>query len=85
MTRHWTHEGFHGATQLSVRVPDAYADEDDAPGAPVVIPISARVARRLNDAVCGNDNCECGEYVAWQDWSDHGTWYMRLPTEGGAA
>ncbi len=54
-----THKGFHGLTKLALMVPD-----DAESGEPVEV--SERTARRLNDAVCGIDECLCGERVAWQ-------------------
>ena len=52
----FTHNGFHGRTKLKMRV-----TETDQLGFYIV---SDRVARRLNNEVCGIPGCTCGEYVA---------------------
>lgn len=50
------YDGFHGYTELAVRVP-----VDAKPGDE--IELSDRVARRLDHAVCGGGGCQCHEGV----------------------
>jgi len=40
------------------------------------VEVSARVARRLNDEVCGLDDCRCAERAAREE---QGRWYVALP------
>lgn len=75
----WTHNGFHGHTTVSVRVP-ATAKPGD------VIEVSSAVARRLNQAVCGQRDCQCGEAVA-AEYDGHGNhtygrWYVTIYEDG---
>ena len=57
----WTHNGFHGRTELTIRVPDGSKARD-------VVTVSDAVARRLNVAVCGSPTCRCGEAVVLHDY-----------------
>lgn len=52
------HNGFHGRNELRFRA------EVNSTGYAVV---SARVADRLDKAVCGLSDCKCGEFVAYGD------------------
>ena len=77
----WKHSGFHGLTTLRVMVPDTAKDGD-------AMEVTATVAKRLNDAVCGMADCRCGEAVAGQD-QDMGPgehvldiWIIILPKQG---
>ena len=70
----WTHNGYHGYTSLSVRVPVEAKPGD-------IIEVSSAVARRLNRAVCGHTECRCGEHVVGHSWPD-GPWRLHLPKDG---
>ena len=70
-----THNGAHGLTTLRFRVPDGSGVGD-------IVEVSDRVARRLNDAVCGCSGCTCYEAVAYADGPvDAGPWYVELREE----
>lgn len=56
----WTHNGFHGRTELAIRVPDDSKAGD-------IIEVSDAIARRLNNAVCGSTCCKCAESGALYD------------------
>lgn len=60
------HKGRHGLTKLAVMVPD-----DAESGQP--IEVSERVAKRVNEAVCGIDECVCGDRIAWRE---RDKWYL---------
>lgn len=70
----WTYDGFHGRTDLAVRVPS-----DAIPGN--VIRLTPGVAHRLNHAVCGMSDCRCGEMVTTTDFADdqHRPLLFRVP------
>jgi hypothetical protein len=84
MIYRWTHNGYHGSTDITVRGP-AVLPEDGR------IDVSYRTARRLNMLVCPyaapwdpDDNCQCGESIAapYQPDRYHGpddTWYVIVP------
>lgn len=52
-----THNGFHGWNTVVVRVDPATAWDGE-------IEVSAGVARRINQIVCGLTDCRCGEHIA---------------------
>lgn len=69
------HNGFHGYRDLSFLAPTVAKPGD-------TVRVSSRVARRLNDAVCGCQACRCGEYVAFAAGPMMDRWYVTLPAEG---
>lgn len=66
------HNGFHGHKDINIRVPDGLHPGDK-------LRVSARVARRINAAVCGCDGCQCGEYIA--DEVQPGIWIVTIPDD----
>ena len=56
-----THDGFHGYTKVRFRPIDIV---DHPQGAGPAYLVSARTAKRLNDACCGMGDCQCGEGIA---------------------
>lgn len=76
----WTHNGFHGRTELTIRVPDGSEAGDR-------IELSDAVARRLNNAVCGSGECSCAEHAAdyeYEHRADPGRiWFVILPERNG--
>lgn len=76
------YNGFHGLRVISFLVP-----ADAKPGDEVEV--SATVARRLNDEVCGIRNCKCGEKVAHMvgyhvggEKGGQAIWGVTLPKNG---
>ena len=69
----WVHSGFHGMTNIAVMVP-----EDAEPGDQVQV--SKQVAHRLDDAVCGINECSCGDRISYQIHDDN-KWYITVPKE----
>lgn len=66
-----TYNGFHGRRTITFRgKPDAHG----------IVRVSRRVARRLNRAVCGISDCQCGEGVAEEETPQ--TYVVRLPEKG---
>ena len=57
----WTHDGFHGTTHISILVPNNAKPGD-------VVSVSRKVAKRINDIVCGITTCTCGEHAASVDY-----------------
>ena len=78
-----THNGFHGITTLRFR---GVRDRHPITGEECYR-VSYRVAKRLNEAVCGTTECRCGERVAdivpWTsaDRADEADGYVPLVTE----
>ena len=72
----WTHNGFHGYTDLAVRV-----QSDALPGD--VVRLTPNVAYRLEQAVCSDPQCYCGETVTMTDFADerHRPLLFRVPTD----
>jgi len=78
----WTHDGYHGETDISVSGPAVLPESRE-------IEVSRRVARRLNMLVCPyaapwdqDDNCQCGESVAeatGMTWDPDTRWYVLVP------
>lgn len=72
------HTGFHGTVRRSVMVPSDAQSGDE-------VEVSARVAKRLNDAVCGMSDCTCGERIAHPGAHMHTApisydhWYITVP------
>jgi len=81
MNWNWTHKGYHGRAEMSLRAPSGSQAGD-------TVEVSCRVATRLNNLVCGMCNCQCGERVAMTGAEMHGTsygwdrWYVSLPKLG---
>ena len=68
-----THNGFHGRKVLRFRG-EIIAGR---------VEVSPRVARRLNDAVCGGHGCRCAEYVAYSETEQRSNgditrWYVSI-------
>lgn len=69
------HNGFHGYNSVSFQVPAGTQEGD-------VVHVSNRVAKRLNDAVCGCHDCTCGEAIADAHRDNNGDyWYTVEITE----
>ena len=66
------HNGFHGPTTVSFRGPLPSLLNR-------CVPVSARVARRLNRAVCGVRGCACSERLAFQLSSAGDGWFVAMP------
>ena len=66
------HDGWHTYVGVAIRVPDTIKAGD-------MVPISARVARRINDVVCGVDGCECEEHIAIE--LDYGRYAVEIPSD----
>lgn len=65
---HVQHTGFHGITDATIMVDPARIVADDHY---TYIPVSHRVAGRINQLCCGMDDCRCGECMA--QVPDYGT------------
>ena len=70
------HYGFHGHTTLRFR-------GEERPGRWSRVEVSPRVAKRLNDAVCGMSDCRCAEYVAYSETEQRSNgditrWYVSI-------
>ena len=74
------YNGFHGHTYAAFRVPGGAKTGDR-------VEVSARVATRLNRAVCPGGDCECGERIASPDFITRGLeparWWVVLPHANG--
>lgn len=70
----FTHNGFHGRTSVSFRAAAGTQPGDE-------VQVSARVARRLNAAVCGDEACMCCEGVAHTQGYDL-PWTVIVPDSG---
>ena len=71
------HYGFHGHAVLRFRGEIKGGEMDRS------VEVSPRVAKRLNDAVCGMSDCRCAEYVAYSETEQraHGDvtrWYVSI-------
>lgn len=73
-----TYNGFHGHCTFTVRVPN-----DAQPGDEIAI--SARVAKRINNLLCGISDCQCGEGIAEEYNTRTGDAYFTLPLNGEIA
>lgn len=67
------HDGFHGHTVLRFRGKKTTYYRDGHTERRVEV--SRRVAKRLNDAVCGMRDCQCGSVVAVQEYGSD-DWYV---------
>lgn len=70
------HSGFHGRVSCRFR-------GEGMPGPCARVEVSARVAKRLNSAVCGMKDCKCGEYIAYSETEQRSTgdvtrWYVSI-------
>ena len=77
--------GFHGHVNLRFRapvVPSPVGERFYGTADIRFAQVSRRVAKRLNDLVCGCEGCQCGERAAREDFNKPGVWYVRLPSEG---
>ena len=64
------HDGFHGLTRVSLRVPD-----DAEPGD--VYHLTQSQYRRLKNACCSSPDCRCGEALYGIDHSRNCPWEWR--------
>ena len=74
----WRHNGYHGQTQVAVRVPDGSEAGD-------VIELTEAQERRLRSSACRGSECRCGESIVTYDgYYRDGTPrpYVCLPVQG---
>lgn len=71
----FTHNGFHGYNEITIRPlavrpvgVDVWGDPTDA----VIAYVSAATARRIAKVVCGVAGCSCGEHAGHQDYPGEG-------------
>jgi len=76
-----THNGFHGRRTITIRPLHRTGEPATFHGMHGMAEVSARTARRLNNAVCGMLACVCGEQMAYEyDYDGH--WWVQLPWDG---